>query len=210
MISVDVRPKGDQAELEVVADFYRSRATGWDPAFRSEQVKVWSNALEGREAPVEEWPEAKLTRTRTKNGETIARYVFSSELPKEVLRHKGVVEVAGVATSNVGGEYDGQDYGVNFRPGYRADPKREANGEFRHIDDARLVRNVASFKRLGKAALADFGDQSVGSLRALFGGASVTQIARMTQAARGVILGAALRAGENKAAVGTMLGMAAG
>jgi hypothetical protein len=195
----------DRAQLEIVADYEDAKKREREPAYNNlEELYAWNSTM-GHDAPVEAWPLMPYTRTRTVGGRTLDRHILKTEIPLERARD---LEVAIIAKTNVGGWDIAQEHNDNFKPGYRHDPTRDYDGRFARVDDNVRVKDVASFRSRSRDLVAQLGDRTVGELRLLFGGRSVTQIRSMKPAARAAVIALAFGgAGAGEVAVlGSVLG----
>lgn len=84
-------------------------------------------------------------------------------------------------------KYTGSSYGKmsgNDAPFMKGDRARTADGTLREVRADQLVSNNATFKERATDLVDNYGDLSVGELRDMFDGMSVSKIGEMTQAER--------------------------
>jgi hypothetical protein len=190
VVQVKVTPiDADRARLTVVADYDDAEKRGKSPTFDGlERLYGWNSTM-GHHARVHSWDKMTYTRTRTRaDGRKIDRHVLETEIPTAAVKD---LQVAVVARTNVpeAKQDNAQELHQNYRPGYRLDPKRDYDGRFASVDDAKLVRDVTSLKSR-KDIVAAYGDKTVGELRTAFGNKSVSRIRAMSAAERAPVLGA--------------------
>lgn len=89
---------------------------------------------------------------------------------------------------------------------------RDGEGRFARVSDQAKVQDVASFKSGATDLVRAAGALSVGELRQLFDGKSVTQIVKLGVAGRAAVLGAGIgfESAKNQAAAGAQRGAALG
>ena len=90
--------------------------------------------------------------------------------------------------------------------------ERDSAGRFAQVSDQAKVQDVASFRSGAADLVRAAGALSVGELRQLFDGKSVTQIVKLGVAGRAAVLGAGIgfESDKNQAATGAQRGAAAG